>query len=292
MNMNDILEMLEKEAGVTKTASDSKDTPTDKPALSAELETLLTKSASTDDAKKAGEDLAKQLLEKVAQDKKETEKKAEATEPVVPATEVKTETKEEEDMNKQAEEFATLIAKKLMEKLADTPGSPNPNPYGVPPQAAAVPHKINEDNAAMVAQHEQRVGPTPGTDGEHEGGEVNTILDSIVSKALSMGAVSYDQAATNKGTQSAAAADGKDPAMAEANAEVQKTAAVMALVEAGVDFATAADLVKEAAAEIEMEEFGQMKIAAVNGLMAKGVDFDEAVRLVKEAAEGKTPEVK
>lgn len=285
MKMQELLDALEKEAGISKEASESKDVKTEKPALSAELESLLTKSASTtEDAKKAGEDLAKQLLEKVAKDKEETPVVKEAT-----ATETKT---EEDDMNKQAEEFATLIAKKLMEKLADTPTAPNPNPYGVPPQAAAVPNKINEDNAAMVAQHEKRVGPTPGTDGEHEGGEVNAILDGIVSKALSMGAVSYDQAATNKGTQSAVSSDGVDPAIAEANSEVQKTAAVMALVEAGVDFATAADLVKEAAAEIEMEEFGQMKIAAVNDLMASGIGFDEAVTMVKEAAEGKKPEVK
>lgn len=286
--MQQLLDELEKTAGQTKEASDSKSTPTEKPAISAELESLLTKSASTtEDAKKAGEDLAKQLLEKVA---KEQEKKAETKE--VPADDQSVQITNEEDMNKQAEDFATLIAKKLMEKLADTPTAPNPNPYGVPPSHVAVPNKINEDNAAMVAQHEKRVGPTPGTDGEHEGGEVNDILDGIVSKALSMGAVSYDQAAANKGNQSSVNADGVDPAIAEANAEVQKTAAVMALVEAGVDFATAADLVKEAAAEIEMEEFGQMKLAALNDLVAKGISFDEAITLVKEASEGKLPEVK
>ena len=99
MTMEELLETLEKQAGIEKQSSDSKDTTKDKPALSAELEGLLTKTASdTTDAKKAGEELAKTLLEKVAQ-----EKKAETKE--VP--EVKTEPKtEEEDMNKQAEEFA------------------------------------------------------------------------------------------------------------------------------------------------------------------------------------------
>lgn len=290
MNIQDLLDSLEQ--AHTKQASETKDSPTDKPALSTELENLLTKSASdTSDAKKAGENLAKELLEKVAK-QKEVTPAPEAAEAVVtePVTQEKqAQTTEEEDMDKKAEEFATLIAKKLMEKVADTPTAADANPYGVPPQHAAVPNKINQDNAAMVAQHEQRVGPTPGTDGEHEGGEVNAILDGIVSKALSMGAVSYDQAATNKGTQTSTTADGIDPAIAEANSEVQKTAAVMALVEAGVDFATAADLVKEAAFEIEQEEFGQMKIAAVNDLMAKGVGFDEAVDLVKQASEGKLP---
>ena len=60
---------------------------------------------------------------------------------------------------------------------------------------------------------------------------------------------------------------------------------MISLVNSGVDFDSAVDLVKAAAFEIEYEEDQQVKQAAFGELLNSGVDFDLAVALVKSASE-------
>jgi hypothetical protein len=67
--------------------------------------------------------------------------------------------------------------------------------------------------------------------------------------------------------------------------EVEKTAALIELVDQGVDFNTAVDLIKQAEAELLDEEYEQVKQAAVVGLLNEGMDIESAVQLVKIAME-------
>lgn len=322
MKLEELLESLEK-AAETKAPAETDDTP----KVSKELDALLTKEAAADNVKKAfedGEKLAHAVLESIATkaveeatkqaeakqetapkaeektvekvastDEKKVEVKADAKTEVEKKAETKVDTKEtkEEDMNKQATDAGKELAAAILEKLANItgPSSENTGPAG------AV-HKIQQDHAKDVAQDDQKVGPTPGRNGT-----INQLFDAIVAKAKSVsGATGYDQMAT--GPQ--AGAESKDQAMGTPaippspdmtdNVKVaqEKQAAVGALIEAGLDWETAVDLVKSAAEEIEAEEFEQVKIAAVNELLKEGMDFDRAVDSVRTAVTELSKETK
>jgi len=75
-------------------------------------------------------------------------------------------------------------------------------------------------------------------------------------------------------------------ASAELEDQFEKAAAVDHLVENGVDFNDAVELVKQAAAEIAAEEFGMAKAAALKEMLEEGVDFDQAIELIKQASAG------
>ncbi len=133
---------------------------------------------------------------------------------------------------------------------------------------APVPNMIQMDNAAMTAQDDAKVQPTPGAEGT-----VNEILQAIVAQAQSTGAGSDNLAATVPATEGAVAPD----------AQAEKVAAMQYLTDNGYDFDTAVALVKEAEAQLYEDEDMQEKVAAVQYLTDAGYDFDSAVELVKQA---------
>lgn len=345
LSLNALLADLEKDASIVKTAAD---TTTVKPAISAELSGILEKKASTsliEKAGAAGEELARQLLEKLANDiiagnnemvmdddKKVTPNetggdiqsvlestiaKAEASgatgddiihgevkvnnvEPaggVVPGTvktaeELATEAanKETTEMNKSAQDNKTL-ATQILASLSKQAQEFNPmvtTPAAAENVAAApVPNKIQVDNAQMTAFADATAqGVVPGGDGT-----INALFQTIVAKAVAQGGGSDDlingEAAVPRMT---AGVDGRPQVgetdmakQAEFEDNMEKVAAVSALVEAGLDFGSAVDLVKQAEEDLAADAWGQEKQACLTMLMDKGVDFDQAVELVKQA---------
>ncbi len=75
----------------------------------------------------------------------------------------------------------------------------------------------------------------------------------------------------------------KSAAEQEASDNLEKAAAINELVGRGHDFEDAVALVKQAAEEIEDE---MEKAATLGSLIAQGVDFDEAIEMIKEASAG------
>lgn len=280
MNINTLLADLEKSAQEVKPATAEQ---TIKPALSAELELLLTKEAQVQtatDAFKAGEALAAQFLEKLAQEKlveptattevpaaeptaadEGVEKSAEAT--MTPETNQGTQMTSENDKK---------LAADVMTKLAAEWNAPGTQPD------APVSNQIQQATQQMTAQHDQRIMNNP------VGGTLNQMTDALVNRAMSTGTTPYD--VVPAGGSQFAASEGKDPAMGTGVIPPdgqEKVAAVVALMEAGAEFDLAVDLVKAAAEEIANEEMQQVKVAAVNELMNRGYDFDGAVEAVNAA---------
>lgn len=259
----------------------------EKPAISQELDALLTKEAAADNVAKAfedGEKLARAVLEKLASEAL-SEQPAAVTEAAAveaaPADETQentatavTESQTEENMNKQATEAGQDLAQSIIEKLADFAGNGTVAP--VPPAV----NKIQQDAATMIQQHSARIGPTPGTNGT-----VTQVFDAIVAKAKALGAGGLDQ---GSGAAPHDAAVAKDPALGTpaippSPDSVEKQAAVTALIDAGLDWDSAVELVKSAAEEIATEELGQVKLAAVDQLMKDGFNFEDAVNSVNAA---------
>lgn len=79
------------------------------------------------------------------------------------------------------------------------------------------------------------------------------------------------------------AEEGPAPAPKEDD-EVEKVAAVQALVAEGVSFDDAVSLVKQAEADLAEEADMQIKMAAMGELMAQGVDFEAAAEMIKQAS--------
>lgn len=307
LNIESLLQDLEEEVGMTKAASAS--AAEEKPSLSEELEGMLTKQASIEAAAESGKSLAKSILEKMANEiiTETASMVADQDATIKPTVEVETETVEDTfdnlidralesgaipedkaqteatettesgesehaktaetileegtDMAKEAE-LIEKIAQAVIEKLAS-------EAENLPAPA----NMIQEDTATMVAQHDAAIQPMPGA-----GGTLNQILDAIVADAKAKGAIAENTVASG---ESHAAAEGANTT----GEAVEKAAAVSALVEAGVDFDEAVEMVKQAEVEIQSEARDLEKKAAFSALLESGVDFDEAVKLVKEAAE-------
>jgi hypothetical protein len=262
MNLNEILEMLEKDVtapSMTKEASE-KEVP-------AGAEKFTKTASAIKEAEELGAQVAATLLKAAEEECKEKETEAEAKDKAEDKKETKsdkdeTKTEKEEDMDKKASLVDVISA--MLEKSALNEGSDNVA------TSAVVPNIVQADNAAIVADFDGVVAPTPGTDGVSQGGTVNQILDAIVAKAQGQGTVEIE-------SDGSAAAERNDP-------DVEKTAAVIELVNNGVDFDSAVNMVKQAAFEIEAEEFEVEKQAAFGALIEAGVDFDAAADMVKEAA--------
>lgn len=199
---------------------------------------------------KAGSDLAKEVLEKVAQIKENT-------------------------MNGQTTIAGRALADAILTKLASV-GDTNTD-AGV---GTAVPNKTQQDLAAQVAEDDAKIKGVPGA-----GGSMNEIFDSIVADAAGQGAAAYDSVPHLAGS----AVEGDPNETATPNQEQveddhEKIAAVLTLMDQGVDFDSAVAMVKEAGELIDIEVDGQIKQAAVGELIEQGFDFDTAVALVKEAS--------
>ena len=203
--------------------------------------------------------LAKEILEKVASSQ------VTQTTPATGQT-----NKETTEMKKQASEAGAALAQALLEKLAAA-GDTN-TVDGVSP--GAVPNKQMLDTAQVIAEDDAKVKLMPGM-----GGTVNEIFDAVVADALAQGAAAHDQVHT----QGVASVEGAAEEQATPNQEeVEKVAAVNALMADGMDLFAAVDLVKAAAEEIAREEETHVKQAALNSLIERGVDFDMAVALIRQ----------
>ena len=310
LNLDSLLADLEKVAGIEKTASA---TPEVKPNVTAELAGILEKKAEEDltaSALAAGEQLAKQLLEKMAaeneiqkgdavivaaDDKKilptETggtiEKVLEGTvenglalgaksDDVVDKLEDGAQTKEAQTKLENEE-----MANKIMQKIAQTVGEATTSPAAaVNVAAAAAPNLIQSANAVMTAADDKKVLPLPGAEGT-----LNNILEAVVARAEAQGAVSDDLVNGDKPASSAEGEAALSPEQEQEKIaeEMEKAAAVSALVQAGCDFDSAFNMVKEAEEALAQEADQQEKVAAVNALIEAGYDWDSAVSLVKQA---------
>lgn len=160
------------------------------------------------------------------------------------------------------------LAELIMEKLAEEGAVEAMVAEG------AVPNLATQNNLQNVAQQDATTQPTPGGEGT-----VNRILTAIVENAAAQGVGTDDvPAAIGMGQPAAPEAEVDD-----ADDEVEKAAAVSALVEAGLDFESAVGLVKQAETELAAEGLEIEKAAAMDELLAAGVDFDSAAALVKQA---------
>lgn len=191
-------------------------------------------------------------------------------------------TQKETSMNT-AQFAGQALAQSLLTKLASAGDMTTTD--GIFP--GALPNKAQIDNAQMTAEQSSTIAPTPTKDSMgNGGGSINQIFDAIVAKAMSQGAVAHDQItqtgiAPLEGAVEQHAVPNGVPSVSD---EVEKVAAVTALVNSGFDFDSAVDMVKAAEYELQAEEDGQIKQAAMNDLIDAGVDFALAAALVKEAS--------
>jgi hypothetical protein len=196
------------------------------------------------------------------------------------AQEATTETKEEITMDKKASD--SDLAKFIMEKIAQefSPAVTTPA-AAVNTAAAPAPNKIQRDNAIMTAQDDAKVqGIVPGGDGT-----INALYETIVAKAVAQGGQSDNLIDGTPHVAERADAPIQTGGAGPVSEGQEKAAAVSALCDAGMDFETAVDLVKQAEEELLAEAWEQEKRACFDQLVAEGVDFDQAIALIKQAEE-------
>lgn len=289
LTLDDLLNRLEKQAA--DDSSEKKDKEKDESKDKSDSE----KKEDSKDGKSSGFPFAKKT-EEDAEKKDEQVKEAqlsgaalaqEILQKVASANITPTENKDTE-MNKQASVAGKALADSLLQKLASTGDLTTVD--GIP--AGVVPNKAQVDSAALVAEHDARVQPTPTADAKGDnGGSVNEIFDAIVADAMAAGAATPHELGHNS-TSAAEGAIVGHQAPASINPvgvggdEVEKAAAVSALVGSGFDFDSAVEMVKAAEEEILFEEGEQIKQAALGELVDAGVDFELAAALVKQASIG------
>ena len=279
MTLDDLLNSLEKQASDQEGSKDKKKKDEEKEDEAEEKEDSASyklRSAEKDleDAKKIedrvkeahlqGSALANEIMQKVASAKTPSNLK-------------------ETQMNKSAQFAGKALAQSLLTKLAGAGDASTSN--GI--YEGAMPNKAQIDNAQMVAEHDMTIDPTPTKDAAGDGGgSVNQIFDAIIAKAMAQGAASVDQVhGTGISQYEGVIADRTAPgnAVAGAEEEVEKVAAVNALMSTGFDIFSAVDMVKAAEQELMYEQDMQVKQAAMNELLNAGVDFELAAAMVKQA---------
>lgn len=294
INLNALLDSLESDYGMEKSASAS--TSVAAPGqvnVSDELKTVLEKRASLDVSKSAfedGEKVARELLEKLAgdvnlaiaenavsvasDDAKVTPTVDGSAEGVLQGTVAKQvalgatgEDRVDPILDKQASEKEENfnMANRILEKLAEAVGAPDVGQVS----GISAPNLAQANTLAQVAFDDSKIEGTPGTEGN-----VNAVLQNIVAKFQAKGAGSENLADGQIAAEGAQVTQG----IQGGNEEIEKAAAVAYLTDAGVDFNSAVDMVKEA-------EFNMEKEAAFEALTEAGFDFDTAVEMVKEAAD-------
>lgn len=189
-------------------------------------------------------------------------------------------TNKETEMNKSAAAAGKALANSLLEKLAGV-GDVN-TVDGIDP--GSVPNKAQRDNAAMLAEREAGIQTTPTTDAKGDnGGSVNQIFDAIVADALGAGAATPHELGHVPVSAAEGAIEARQAPAGTESEEVEKAAAVSALVSSGFDFESAVEMVKAAEEEILAEEQFQVKQAAHDALVDAGIDPALAEALVKSA---------
>lgn len=272
-------------------------------AVAATAEQTQEPSALTKQAADAGAALAQEIMQKIAENMN-TQTPAQAAGTALGQALLDT-------LTKQAAEKAAA------EKQAGVGDVVSPN--GVE-GTGGVAQKPARDNAAMVAEADASIKPMPTGDMIRNQGTATDIYNAIVADMKAQGgqptsavpdgpevdggAVSAvpNQVKTAGYTNiekmaaiEALVADGADFETALEHVKAaeaylldqhEKMAAVEALVADGVDFDEAADLVKQAAEALATEATSHMKQAALAELVSQGVDFDQAVELIKQAGVG------
>lgn len=175
------------------------------------------------------------------------------------------ETGESTDMSKQAEEAGRSMASKILE--------------GLNKEAADTNAKNNEIAAQQAAQQV----PTPE-------GSVDQVLKALVQRAADTGAVDVDgmtdEATQGKDSTNSAPADGAAADNPGDDRTMAKAAAISELVNRGISFDDACELVKQAEQEDAGETYSNddvEKSAAIGELVNRGFSFDDACDLVKAA---------
>ena len=291
LTLESLMESLEKQAGLSKQASD--DSKEDLKHEKQEDKTEGDAKTAIKDAEKDFSSLKKMNEKEESKDKKDSkddESKEQTKEAQAAGAEladvllqkvasVKIKTKEM-NMNKQASVAGKALADALLTKLANAGDMTTTN--GIP--GGVAPNKNQLDNANLVAEQDSYIKPMPTKDAiGNGGGSINEIFDGIVADAMGQGAASFYQPGTQGVAQHEGLAEQQATPDQVETESVEKTAAVISLVNSGVDFDYAVDLVKAAAFEIEYEEDQQVKQAAFDNLVDQGVDFDLAAALVKSA---------
>jgi hypothetical protein len=192
----------------------------------------------------------------------------------------------ETPMNKQAQSAGQALASTLLENLQKKANAGDLTVMTGESAAGTVPNKTQIDATAQVAEGAASIKPMLTGDGVRNQGTINEIFDAMVQDALAQGAAGEEQVHSVGLAQAEGGAESGVPNQvktASAEDELEKAAAISTLVENGVDFDDAVELVKQAAYEIEFE---MEKSAAMNQLITEGVSFEDAVEMVKEASAG------
>lgn len=270
INLDELLAKLGDE-GQEKQASEA--APQEAPTVAEELRgVLMTKSASARQAEceDLGRVLAQRLLEKAAAESKE-EEKAEKDEDKGDKEEK--EEKDEKDEDKGQEKKASLedlVAARLSKEAGE-----------VAPQA----NLSIEPNASMASDQMAVEAAAKQSGGTVEQQSTESLQKGLATQSAEAGA--YDQVEANLQKAAAVSAlvgDGIDfydacNLVAQADMELQKEAAFNELIEQGLSFEDAVTLVKQAS-EADYVEAGLDKQAAFEQLLSEGLSFDEAVAAV------------
>lgn len=137
-------------------------------------------------------------------------------------------------------------------------------------KSASAGNNVIKETDEMEAQHAARIESTP-----RQGKTVTEVAKALQGKAPAGSAEDAVDGSPEGNSEAAVAAVPSD---------IEKAAAVNELMESGIDFENAVEMVKQASYELEAEAFEIEKVAAVNELMENGIDFEDAVELVKQAS--------
>lgn len=159
-------------------------------------------------------------------------------------------------------------------------------------------NQVVNQTSAQISHSSAGLVETP-----REGASITQTLQGLVANGIANGAVRPDALDEhldrggdegNAGQAGMASSDGHsvDALPEQDDDEVEKTAALITLVDQGVDFDTAVSLIKQAEQEIFAEEFEHTKQAAVAALLDEGWNIESAVQLVKVAMDVDSDQVK
>lgn len=143
-------------------------------------------------------------------------------------------------------------------------------------QKQASENAVASETNTMVKEDDAKIKETPVA-----GKTVSEVAQALLARAASEGKTEKPAHVDNEvKAEGGAQTAGRAPI--DSQLDKQAAEALSALIADGVDFAEAAELVKEAQAHLNAD---LEKAAAVSSLMDNGIDFADAVELVKQASE-------
>lgn len=191
-----------------------------------------------------------------------------------------------DDSEMNTTDMGNSIAKQILEKVA-AEGNNNGNTSGT--------QAVIEQTSTLVAGQDAATEPTPV-----QGKTVTETAKAIIDRGSRDGGNVIDgKESLEEGGIATPTSDGTNidntPSDLSKTAEeieddIEKVAAIATLVDNGIDFDDAVELVKEAEEAILADEYEQIKVASVNALIAEGVDMTSAVLATEEAMDELTKE--